>query len=67
MFIYIQILSYNKLFIYFIYPFSGPPQTRLSLPADPDSCRSLKTHMKMEMLRCKSPDMVRKEIAVYLK
>ena len=28
--------------------------------------RSLKTHMKMEMLRCKSPDMVRKEIAVHL-
>ena len=28
--------------------------------------RSLKTHMKMDMLRCKSPDMVRKEIAVYL-
>ena len=27
--------------------------------------RSLKTHMKMEMLRCKSPDMVDKEIAVY--
>jgi hypothetical protein len=28
--------------------------------------RSLKTHMKMDMLRCKSPDMVKKEIAVYL-
>jgi hypothetical protein len=28
--------------------------------------RSIKTHMKMEMLRCKSPDMVQKEIAVYL-
>ena len=28
--------------------------------------RSLKTHMKMDMLRCKTPDMVRKEIAVYL-
>ena len=28
--------------------------------------RSLKTHMKMDMLRCKSPDMVRKEIAVNL-
>jgi hypothetical protein len=27
--------------------------------------RSLKTHMKMDMLRCKSPDMVKKEIAVY--
>jgi hypothetical protein len=28
--------------------------------------RSLKTHMGMEMLRCKSPDGVRKEIAVHL-
>jgi hypothetical protein len=28
--------------------------------------RSLKTHMKMDMLRRKSPDMVKKEIAVYL-
>jgi len=28
--------------------------------------RSLKTHMKMDMLRCKTPDMVRKEIAAYL-
>jgi len=28
--------------------------------------RSLKTHMKMDMLRCKSPEMVKKEIAVYL-
>lgn len=28
--------------------------------------RSIKTHMKMEILRCKSPDMVQKEIAVYL-
>jgi len=28
--------------------------------------RSIKTHMKMEMLRCKSPDMGQKEIAVYL-
>ena len=28
--------------------------------------RSLKTHMKMDVLRCKSPDMVKKEIAVYL-
>ena len=28
--------------------------------------RSLKTHMKMDMLRCKSPEMVNKEIAVYL-
>lgn len=28
--------------------------------------RSLKSHMKMDMLRCKSPDMVKKEIAVYL-
>ncbi|NOQ63112.1 MAG: IS4 family transposase [Methyloprofundus sp.] len=27
--------------------------------------RSLKTNMQMDMLRCKSPDMVRKEIAVY--
>ncbi len=27
--------------------------------------RSLKIHMKMDMLRCKSPDMVKKEIAVY--
>ena len=28
--------------------------------------RSLKTQMKMDMLRCKSPDMIKKEIAVYL-
>ena len=28
--------------------------------------RSLKTHMKMDRLRCKSPEMVKKEIAVYL-
>ena len=28
--------------------------------------RTIKTNMKMEMLRCKSPDMVQKEIAVYL-
>ena len=28
--------------------------------------RSLKTHLKMDMLRCKSPEMVRKEIAVHL-
>jgi len=28
--------------------------------------RSLKTHMKMDMLSCKSPEMVKKEIAVYL-
>lgn len=28
--------------------------------------RSIKTHMGMEMLRCKSADMVRKEIAVHL-
>jgi Transposase DDE domain len=28
--------------------------------------RSLKSHMKMDMLRCKSPDMVKKEIAIYL-
>ncbi len=27
--------------------------------------RSLKTQMKMDMLRCKSPDMVNKEIAIY--
>ena len=27
--------------------------------------RSLKTHMKMDMLRCKSPDMIDKEIAIY--
>lgn len=28
--------------------------------------RSIKTHMKMDMLRCKTPDMVQKEIAVHL-
>lgn len=28
--------------------------------------RSIKTHMGMEMLRCKAPDMVRKEIAIHL-
>lgn len=28
--------------------------------------RSIKTHMKMDMLRCKSPDMIQKEIAVHL-
>jgi len=28
--------------------------------------RSLKTHMKMDMLRCKSPEMIEKEIAVNL-
>lgn len=28
--------------------------------------RGLKSHMKMDMLRCKSPDMVKKEITVYL-
>ncbi|MEE9355796.1 MAG: IS4 family transposase [Methylococcaceae bacterium] len=28
--------------------------------------RSIKTNMKMDMLRCKSPEMVQKEIAVYL-
>ncbi len=28
--------------------------------------RSIKTNMKMDMLRCKSPDMAQKEIAVYL-
>ena len=28
--------------------------------------RSIKTHMGMEMLRCKTPDMVEKEIAVNL-
>lgn len=28
--------------------------------------RSIKTHMGMDVLRCKSPDMVKKEIAVYL-
>jgi hypothetical protein len=28
--------------------------------------RSIKTHMRMDMLRCKSPDMVKKEIAVHL-
>ncbi len=28
--------------------------------------RSIKTHMKMDMLRCKSPDRVQKEIAVHL-
>ena len=28
--------------------------------------RSLKTHMKMEMLRTKSPEMVRKEITMHL-
>jgi hypothetical protein len=27
--------------------------------------RSIKTHMGMEMLRCKSPDMVKKEIAIH--
>ena len=27
--------------------------------------RSIKTHMGMEMLRCKSPNMVEKEIAIY--
>lgn len=27
--------------------------------------RSIKTHMGMEMLRCKTPDMIRKEIAVF--
>ena len=28
--------------------------------------RSIKTHMGMDMLRCKSPDMVKKEIAVHI-
>jgi IS4 transposase len=28
--------------------------------------RAIKTHMGMEMLRCKSPEMVQKEIAVHL-
>jgi len=28
--------------------------------------RSFKMHIKMDMLWCKSPDMVKKEIAVYL-
>jgi IS4 transposase len=28
--------------------------------------RAIKTHMGMEMLRCKTPEMVKKEIAVHL-
>ncbi len=28
--------------------------------------RSIKTHMGMEMLRCKSPQMIKKEMAVHL-
>ncbi len=59
--------------------FSSPAQTTMSSPAalDVADCfttldtteldiRSLKTHMQMEHLRCKSPSMVRKEIYAHL-